>query len=189
MSAERASEVLPNYGPNLLAADIKIQKLRVKHAVKVLCASSGEWMFGMIKTVDHSGVLVATVQPNGRRSGEMLAWDAVEGSLAAIKEHLPADFDDRSWTNEDWLTPKARDPPKPRAPKTKMVAKPASKGEAGGAGVRSTGSVQKKKIGLIPVVKLRAAAQALGVAAGSKTAAELCDAMREKLNEIDGADA
>ena len=30
MSAERASEVLPNYGPVMLVADIKIQKLRVK---------------------------------------------------------------------------------------------------------------------------------------------------------------
>ena len=87
---KRASDVLPNYGAVELAAHIAAKKLKVKHGVKVLCASSGEWMFGMIKTVDHSGVLVATVQPNGKRSGEMLAWDAVEGSLATIKERLPA---------------------------------------------------------------------------------------------------
>ena len=104
MSAARASDVLPNYGPVMLVADIKTQRLRVKHGVKVLCASSGEWMFGMIKIVDHSGVLVATVQTNGKRLGEMLDWDAVEAGLMPIKERLPIDFDDRNWTNADWLT-------------------------------------------------------------------------------------
>ena len=106
MSSARASDptMLPNYGAVDLAAHIAAKKLKVKHGVKVLCASSGEWMFGMIKTVDHSGVLVATVQTNGKRSGEMLDWDAVEAGLMPIKERLPMDFDDRNWTNADWLT-------------------------------------------------------------------------------------
>lgn len=188
-------EMLKNYDREALAADIEHMTLKEKRGVKVKCGKTGRWVPGMIKTVDHSGVLVATVLENGTRSGEHLSWDLVESCLKALEFLLPANFDDRKWTNADELTPKAKAPVKRPAPKEK-VKKPAAKRPA--ASVAASSGLQKKKKkdraqgDAAPVLKdLQMAAVALGVAVvqvGRMSLEKLCKMIREKVNDVDGAD-
>ena len=115
--------MLQNYTKEALAADLEVKTLKEKRGVKVLCAETGKWVAGMIKTVDDSGVIVATVGVDGTAAGEFCTWAAVGSCLKAINKQLPANFDVRKWTNADWLTPYAKAPPAPRPAIEKKVKK------------------------------------------------------------------
>ena len=66
-----AEAMLKNYDCESLAADIEHQTLKEKRGVNVLCAQTGKWVAGMIKTVDASGVLVGGDRPG--RTGRLRA--------------------------------------------------------------------------------------------------------------------
>ena len=189
-----AEAMLKNYDREALAADLARRTLRMKRGVKVLCAKSRKWVPGMLKTVDTSGILVATVLENGRASGEFFTWESAESCLKAIKKELPADFDVRKWTSADWLTPKARAPPKPQAATEKKVKKPAARKPAAGVAARPGPAVEKKSTKKAegsrkPThMELLLAATALGLNPGRMSIGKLCKIIRAKINEVDGAD-
>jgi|AACY02.9.fsa_nt_gi hypothetical protein len=64
--------MLKNYDHKALVKDLEHRTLKEKRGVKVLCAKSREWVYGMTKTVDTS-----LGNPGGDRLGERKGFGRV----------------------------------------------------------------------------------------------------------------